>query len=261
MDDSRRSPTGARQRNAVAGETVRPAQTGDADVSPAIDIHALATPSHAEMLERWFLPTMPAGLQPVIHHRDAEPVEYARGDWHRVVGQKLDIILDTIASREHDVVFIMSDVDVCFYGAIAEDLRQRMRERDVLFQNNRPSLPETADSVCSGFMVIRVSTRTRDFFERARRVLTCANSATMGDQRACIAVLRASPDLVRWAFLPVTYWSPGDPRGRWEPGVSLTPPPGLLLHHANHTIGVDNKLAQLRAVSAVMEQRRLDSSG
>jgi hypothetical protein len=35
----------------------------------------------------------------------------------------------------------------------------------------------------------------------------------------------------------------------------------LLLHHANHTIGVDNKLAQLRAVSAVMEQRRLDSSG
>jgi hypothetical protein len=80
----------------------------------------------------------------------------------------------------------------------------------------------------------------------------------MGDQRACIEVLRSAPGLIRWNFLPVTYWSPGDPRGRWHPGMSLHPPRGLLLHHANHTVGVANKVAQLEAVEALVSGRRVD---
>jgi hypothetical protein len=226
------------------------------DLTRAIEIHALVTPSHTGMLEQWFLPSLPAGLEPVVHRREAEPVEYARGNWHRVVGQKLDIVLDTIAALESDSLFIMSDVDICFYEAITDDVRQRMHDHDLLFQNNRPTLPAAADNLCSGFMVIRASARTRDFFERARDVLTTTNDAAMGDQRACIHVLRTYPDLVRWSLLPITYWSPGDPRGRWEPGMSLVPPEGVVLHHANHTVGVANKLEQLRAVAAIVEQRR-----
>ena len=224
-------------------------------MSACLQVHALVTPSHAALLNHWFLRTMPADCVSVVHSRDAEPAQFARGHWHRVVGQKLEIVLDAIAALDPDALFVMSDVDVCFYGAIADDLRRRMRGLDVLFQNNRPSLPEAADNVCSGFMVIRATARSSDFFERARNVLRTADDAAVGDQRACIEVLRAFPDLIRWGFLPVTYWSPGDPRGRWEPGMSLAPPEGLLLHHANHTIGVANKLAQLQAVASLMEIR------
>jgi hypothetical protein len=87
-------------------------------------------------------------------------------------------------------------------------------------------------------------------------VLERADDPLVGDQRACIEALRARPDAVRWALLPRRYWSPGDPRGRWLPGRSLSPPPGLVLHHANHTVGNDNKLAQLRQVERLVAPGR-----
>lgn len=215
-----------------------------------IKVHALVTPSHATLLHDWFLRTLPAECQPVIHERDAQPVQFASGEWHRVVGQKLEIVLDALATIDRDDFFVMSDVDVCFYNEIAGDLRSRMSDRDVLFQNNRPTLSASADNICSGFMVIRASPGSREFFERARDVMQAADDPAVGDQRACIETLRAMPDLIRWGFLPITYWSPGDPRGRWVPGMSLRPPEGLILHHANHTVGVENKVAQLRLVAA-----------
>jgi hypothetical protein len=226
-----------------------------------LTVHALVTPSHMPMLERWFLPSLPVECRPVIHSRDAEPVVYAQGSWHRVVGQKFDIVLETISTLDDGELFVMSDVDVCFYGSFVDDARGRMDGLEVLFQNNRPTLPLAPDNVCTGFMVIRATSRSRDFFERARNVLVTRNSAIVGDQNACIEILRTAPDAIRWGFLPVTYWSPGDPRGRWEPGMSLAPPDGMLLHHANHTVGVDNKLAQLEAVAAIMELRRRTLAG
>jgi len=230
-------------------------------MSALLEVHALVTPSHAALRDDWFLRTLPPDCRAIIHARDAEPVQFARGDWHRVVGQKLDIVLETIASLDDGAIFVMSDVDISFYAPIADDLRCRMRDHNVLFQNNRPSLPTAADNICSGFMVIRSTPASCDFFERARRVLHTADDAAVGDQKACISVLREFPDLIAWGFLPVTYWSPGDPRGRWEPGRTLTPPDGLVLHHANHTVGVENKVAQLEAVSALMPVRQHGTGG
>jgi hypothetical protein len=227
----------------------------------ALPLHALLTPSHAVLCDEWFLPSVPPDCVPLLHEHADAPETFAQGRWHRIVGRKLDIVLETIVTSGRDARFVMSDVDVRFYGAVAGDLRDRMHGVDVLFQNNRPTLPEDAENVCTGFMVIRASERTRAFFTRARAVLEAADDPAVGDQRACIATLQEAPHLIRWGFLPVTYWSPGDPRGRWHPGMSLDPPAGMLLHHANHTVGVANKVAQLRAVATVMEGRRRARGG
>lgn len=192
----------------------------------------------------------------MIHRRDAEPVEFAQRHWHEVVGQKLDILIEALMATADGDVLVMSDVDVAFYAPVTGDVLRRMEGRDILFQNNRPSLPESAEHLCSGFMVVRASTASIAFFTAAREVLRTANTPAVGDQRACVEVLRRRPDAVRWGFLPTTYWSPGDPRGRWSPGMSLSPPDGMLVHHANHTVGVDNKVAQLRAVAELVTVRR-----
>lgn len=235
--------------------------TADEDQRTPLPLHALVTPSHGVLRDEWFLPSVPAGCTPVLHHHDEEPATFATGHWHRIVGRKLDIVLHTISTSGADAVFVMSDVDVRFYAAVADDLRDRMRGMDVLFQNNRPTLPEDPENVCCGFVAIRASDRTRAFYERARAILVAADDPTVGEQRACIAALQESPHRIRWGFLPVTYWSPGDPRGRWRPGMSLDPPENMLLHHANHTVGVQNKLAQLRAVAAIMAERRRGERG
>jgi len=221
----------------------------------ALRVHSLVTPSHEVLLRDWFLRTLPPDLEPVIHRRDAEPADFAQGHWHKVVGQKFDILLDVLAAGTEGDAVVMSDVDVAFYAPVTAAVLPRMADRDILFQNNRPSLPEGMEHLCSGFMVIRASASTVAFFAAARDVLRAANDPATGDQRSCIQVLRERPDMVRWGFLPITFWSPGDPRGRWTPGMSLCPPEGMVLHHANHTVGVRNKVAQLRAVATLMSAR------
>jgi hypothetical protein len=221
----------------------------------SLPVHCLVTPSHEVLLRDWFLRTLPSDLEPVVHRREAQPVEFAQDHWHEVVGQKLDILLDALIATTDGDVLLMSDVDVAFYTPVMEDVVRQMADRDILFQNNRPSLPEGVEHLCSGFMVVRATARSVAFVAAARDLLRAANDPRVGDQRACIEVLRSRPGMVRWGFLPTTYWSPGDPRGRWTPGMSLSPPDGIVLHHANHTVGVANKIAQLRLVAELIAPR------
>jgi hypothetical protein len=51
-----------------------------------------------------------------------------------------------------------------------------------------------------------------------------------------------------WTYLPNSFMSGGTMSGRqWNPGEVLDLPSELRIHHANWTIGVDKKLAQMTA--------------
>lgn len=213
----------------------------------ALKIFTLVTPSHEPLLSDWFLRTLPVDCQPVVQRFAAPPVEYAKGQWHRVVAQKFEILRRAFASEPEGSIFVMSDVDVRFYQPFSEDVRQRIEGRDVLFQNNRPGLAHAARHICTGFMVIRCCPRARAFFERAYAVLLAADHPRTGDQYACIHTLEEGATRIRYALLPDRYWTPVHRGAPWQPFDPLAPPADVILHHANKTIGVPNKIAQLRA--------------
>jgi hypothetical protein len=226
-------------------------------MSRVLTVRALLTPSHETLAEDWFLRTLPGDCRPELHRVEAEPVDFATRHWHRVVVKKFDVLDRAIEIEAPGSIFVMSDVDIRFYHSFADDVRQRIQGLDVLFQDNRPGRPQQPGNLCSGFMVVRASERTRAFFQRAHAILRAADRPNLGDQKACIEALREQPDRIRFALLPPTYWVPYTEDGvHWKPGEPLDPPEHIVLHHANWTIGVANKLAQLEAVERQLAPSR-----
>ena len=219
-----------------------------------MNIYCLVTLSHRVLYENWFLRTLPRGCYPKPLFVEASPEVFGEGNWHRVVAHKFSLLERAFASEPEGQVFVLSDVDIRFYGPFAADLTRRMSHFDVLFQHNRPSLPGIPRHLCTGFMGIRNNRRSREFFQLAHQRLEALNRPTIGDQRACIEVLEEDPDKLCFDILPESYWSPGSILGRWVPGVPLTPPLELMLHHANHTVGIENKIQQLATLEEMQKQ-------
>jgi hypothetical protein len=43
---------------------------------------------------------------------------------------------------------------------------------------------------------------------------------------------------------------------RWHPGMEISVPENIIMHHANWTVGVENKMALLKHVREIVETRR-----
>ena len=114
------------------------------------------------------------------------------------------------------------------------------------FQNDGPG------GVCKGFFVCRPSPTVRDFFIR---VLERMRWRGENDQEATNALLRTRPNSLLITLLPECYWTHGRSGKIWNPGDPLSPPSHLLMHHANWTHGMTNKLALLDAVMTIHEHR------
>ena len=86
-----------------------------------------------------------------------------------------------------------------------------------------------------------------------------ADDPLTGEQRSCISALEENPERIRYALLPDSYWTPARTGVDWQPGNPLTPPQDIILHHANKTKGIANKIAQLSTVERLVRDFRLQS--
>lgn len=215
-----------------------------------LPVFAVATPSHLGLLRQWFLASLPADCRARVHQFDAAPVRWARGQWHRVVAEKLHYLDRAFDLTPAGAIFVFADVDIRFYRPFAGELRLAMHDMDLLFQDSRPGEPHRLEHLCTGFMAVRNNARTREFFRRACEILLAADNPQVGDQSACIQALQQDPGALRHALLPSAYWVPPRTGRHWVPGEPLRPPADLVLHHACRTVGTQNKHAQLAAVLA-----------
>lgn len=246
-------------------------------------IVACTSPTHRPLTEDWFLATLPAGFRPDVS--EAPQVcptgEFRRDGWREQMNLKVGAILERLDTPGE--VFVFSDVDVRFFQdfspAVALDL---LGDDDMAFQ-----IGGVEGRVCGGFFVLRVGDAVRELFERvAERLHTGTNPgdeeaineelgvvhtrgagrlqrlpgpvSRIGCHLACELALRRRHDdrLVSWHLLPTTVWSPGlSNPGIWEPGDPLHVPRGILVHHANYTVGIENKHAQLTAVEEIVRSR------
>ena len=79
----------------------------------------------------------------------------------------------------------------------------------------------------------------------------------VSDQNALKHFLRESnPFHIKWGYLPIEFFGGGTLTCKiWEPGKSLPVPQNIIMHHANFTKGVDNKIAQLHYIKDIVKQR------
>jgi DNA-directed RNA polymerase subunit F len=151
---------------------------------------------------------------------------------------KVGYILEVLAANLDGEPFIFSDVDVRFYGDPTADLMQLFGDSDILFQDDGPA------GACTGFMVMRPTPRVLEYW---RKVAEWMRETNQMDQDAANRLLE-TPFAPAWGLLPERYWTVGRNGVCWKPGDPVAPPADLMVHHANWTVGIENKLALLEAV-------------
>jgi len=74
------------------------------------------------------------------------------------------------------------------------------------------------------------------------------------DQQSLNALIRTTNKFnINWDYLPDQFFGAGLFTGKiWELDQELIIPKDIVLHHANYTVGVPNKIAQLKYVAYIV---------
>lgn len=212
-------------------------------------IYACYSPSHKRLLQDHFLPSLPSDLEPHLLELTAQ---HGSGVFHEdgfseACREKLAYLCEALAENMNGEPFLFSDVDVRFYsGKLAHTLLASVNTVDIAFQNDGPG------GCCTGFMVVRPNKSTESLFDKA----WLRTGGVWDDQQITAQVLRET-GFRSYLKLPNTFWTYGLQEGkRWEPGMRLNPPDGILMHHGNWTLGLENKDRLLKEVLSIVSRRK-----
>ena len=207
-----------------------------------IPLYSLFTPSHRPLQERYFEPTLPDDVDLHLEFLD-HPGEGLFHDesWRRAVIFKVELILEALRRHAGDV-FAYTDVDVQFFGSFASWFHRALSRSDLIFQTDAPG-----PALCTGFILCRSNEITRAFWRQVLDQMR-KTEAREDDQIVAGRLAWTMPGL-KFSYLPPIFYGGGTLTGRrWLPGERLEIPRGLLMHHANFSIGVSQKILQLEHV-------------
>mgnify|MGYP002780971453 CR=1 FL=1 len=225
---------------------------------------SMATPTHRQLEEEWFLASFKDECRPqVLHVDDKGP---GGGYWRTegfdaAVRRKIQYIADTVAAHRGELI-MWADVDIQFFQPVVPILETLMQGKDMLFQRGN----HRHEEVCSGLFVCRASWKTLIFWRTAQ--LLMRYYSYKGDQAVTnmlLGMLKKRPRTrrafnlfgIHWDYLPDSFYCPGVNYSMlWNPGDALPIPDPIHLHHANFTKGVSNKLAQFAYVRDIVAARK-----
>ena len=205
-----------------------------------MDVLIVTTPSHSELAERFFRPTLPAAAEAVVLEKRLDVAgagTFESRSWQTGVTGKLRYALEYLDSHPSDAVFVLSDVDIQFFPRFSAAALGGLLDNsglDVLFQKESKST--SSIEVNTGFYVAKSSPWLRSMLDDAIKV---CDSTGVHDQTAINSILDPAELHRRWGHLPLIYYA----RSQGFP-----PPTDILLHHANLTGSVEEKAGQLHRV-------------
>jgi hypothetical protein len=136
---------------------------------------------------------------------------------------------------------VVSGCDLRFYKDIILDIEKALQNCDLV------GLNDIHGPVCGELLAFVASEKIVALYE-----WIVANDRQYGNEQWTLnAGLRALG--LNCQMMPGTYWTAGmQGTGVWQKGDHVAPPKDICLHHANFTIGAENKMALLDAVQAAV---------
>jgi hypothetical protein len=207
-----------------------------------MNVLAVYSQSHKKLFDDFFVKTLPDGLQ-VVESRLSSlgNGSYLSQDWRNGVVAKLTYVLD-YSEQMRGKIFCLSDVDIQFFPSfrIANLLEEFEQSGvDVLFQ--RESSLKNHREANTGFYIAR---STPYFCDLLRKSITnCRETQLPNDQTAINTVLDQEAFGTQWGLLSLRYYA----RSQGFP-----PMRDVVLHHANQTKTIDDKISQLKRVRKIV---------
>ena len=161
-------------------------------------------------------------------------------DWMKTMRRKVQYIIDYLDEIKDGELMVHADIDIVFYQPFKSDLEKLMKDsgNDIMFQNDGPVL-------CMGFFVVKKNEKTVNLFNKVYEKM----GEYAHDQEAMNALISKTD--VKYDRLPPRYYSFGALNGhrRWDESCKdIVVPKDIIIHHANWTEGIDNKLKLISQV-------------
>jgi len=229
--------------------------------NPKIKLYTFFTPSHEELKNDYFLPSLQdVGLEIIVQECPQEcpsALVFSEG-WQKSMLRKVDMIIQAIYDNWGSI-FIYADIDTQYFGPISDIIRKEISNKDMVIQRDTPS-----GTMCAGFLACRANSRTLKLWQAVRNYMI--NSHSPSDQKTLNKLLRHNKNNefnMRWDYLPSEQFCGGGTfsASPWRPGKSLHIPLTLLMHHANWTTGTVNKIEQLKYVREIIKKGIKKESG
>lgn len=246
------------------------------------------SPSHRIFAEKWLLPTLQDDYRINITQipQDCPSATFMEEGFLATMLRKLEIIIR--ATKENwGEVFIFSDPDIQFFKPTEKILRRCIRRCDLAIQRDCID-----GEMNTGFFISRGNEKTLRLWETIQTWMQAPGNTVheqgwlkfillygpnecfpdpsrvpfwkkfivkLMTQNSLWAMLSffSRPWGLRWRYLPDSFFCPGARKGKhWFPGMPMEVPKDIVMHHANWTPGVENKLAQLELVRKIVEKQK-----
>lgn len=212
----------------------------------SLKIYTFYTDSHKKILDEYFLPSLyktNKDLEVKIKKFDQKCIsgDYMSDGWCETMMNKVDYILKSINETWGDV-FIHADCDIQFFGPIKEDIIKQLADFDMVAQND-------GEEMCCGFFACRSNNKTKTLFENVKKEI----NDKYNDQQA---TNKLAKNFVSYSFLDEKYYSIYRMTNKkvWDISMEIKNlPKNILVHHANWTVGIDNKIELMNIVKKVLE--------
>ena len=223
-----------------------------------IKIYSFYTSHNKILFDQWFKPSFKDNFEIVFTEGEQKNYSgnYKEEGWFDLMGQKVDYIIKAIKDNWGEL-FFYADPDIQFFAPIERVVSNIYNNEDMIFQKDSPD-----GIICMGFILCKAGPKTLKFWQRIRMSIGKNNKC---DQDLANIFLRDkmsfldkifNTDKIKWRYFPDEFFSGGTLTGKqWFLGNKLEIPRNILLHHANWTVGLQNKIAQLEYVRDIVEKQ------
>lgn len=173
--------------------------------------------------------------------QDCPTGSFSSTGWEKTMKKKIEYILYSLEQTEKNQIFVHSDIDVQFFSNLKKEIEEFFldEELDLLFQ--RDDFRNGA-SICMGFFICRSNENTKNFFKYIYDNLHFFKN----DQIAVNQLINKFP--LKYGLLPEKYYTVGLKNGLWSGNENILIPNDIIVHHANFTVGIENKIKLLELV-------------
>lgn len=168
---------------------------------------------------------------------------FADDGWRATQLKKVENYISVFKKHNQSDIIVGTDADVQFIKPCKNNLVEFLGENDISFQEN------VNGKICSGFFVARCNINVINFFEKVFNSLSVEigkSSTGGGEQYEMWKLIESGNHSTKIGKLPKDeIWNP---RVRYANLNELIIPDSMLVHHANWTHGLENKIKQLEYV-------------
>lgn len=207
-----------------------------------MNIYTTYTPSHKILYDNFFLKTLPSCFTlNVLEDKEqlCQSGRYFSEGWTITTKKKVDFFVK-ICEENMGNYFFYSDVDVQFFdNHIDSLLLEEIEDNDIACQDD-------IWRYCSGVFICKANDRTLNMFRYMKDNYDYADD----DQKALNNALFMS----KHKMLSRKFFTSGFRRPFWN-GQYFDVPRDIVMHHANWTIGIRNKISLLNFVRKEYNKR------